>query len=168
MLSPSLMPRLLLVLALLCACFGAVAQQPVQYSEAGTRLAIGGKVSIFADESNQLSVDEVQNSTAFKATEGRIPFVGLSSASFWVKVPVHNNSTESNLVLELAQPTYDHVEFFAPDGQGGFNRTELGEVVDFGPRYYKDPNYIFPLEIPTGETRTYYLRLRQGKLAPAA
>ena len=59
MLTPSQLLRIVLLITLLCVSHVVLAQEPVRYETEGTRLAIGGMVSILEDPSNELTVEEV-------------------------------------------------------------------------------------------------------------
>jgi signal transduction histidine kinase len=82
----------------------------------------------------------------------------------WLRFSVSNSGTRSNrLYLEVAYPILDEVELYAPDSNGDYKRTFMGEVMSFDKRTYKHPNYIFDLRIPAKATYTYYLRVRSAE-----
>lgn len=153
--------RCLLGMVLVLAAQQALAvRTPIAIAQQADKVALGGQVSVYEDVDQNLHVEEVIARDAFEPTTQRIPFLGLGASAWWVEIPLANQTQANDLILELGQATYDHVTFFAPNGNGGFTQTVLGEEVDFHDRSYKDPNFVFELNLEPGETATFYLRLQ--------
>lgn len=158
--SGQMLQRFFALLLIVLSTGSAVAQQSIVYHSSEGKRAIGEFTTLYDDESNALSLQEVIDRNAFVDTTETIPWLGLSPSSVWVRVPITNQSESPNLVLDLAQPTLDQVEFYQPDSSGNYSSLLVGEVVAFDAREYNDPNYIFPISIPVGDTRTFYLKIQ--------
>jgi signal transduction histidine kinase len=120
---------------------------------------IGGDVFLLEDKESNLRIEDVVTSDAFVKSEKRVPNMGVTESSFWLKIPIRNNSDEKNILLMLEQPFIDVVELYTPNSDGSFDATKMGEYQAFGKRKYNDPNYLFDIDIPLGEERTFYMKV---------
>ena len=67
---------------------------------------------IYEDKSSQLSVNEVLKIDSFVFHQQRVPNLGLSTSSFFVKLTVTNSCIDENLLLVLSNPLIDFIEFY--------------------------------------------------------
>ncbi|MBX9850349.1 MAG: GHKL domain-containing protein [Cytophagaceae bacterium] len=116
-------------------------------------------VSIFEDKTGKLAFEHVKDSGQFLKSEKSIPNLEVSSSTFWIKFKIQNLSSYDNLSLFLEAPTIDEVELYSSTKQGKTEIFMLGENKLFSQREYNDPNYIFDISIPKGETREYILKV---------
>jgi signal transduction histidine kinase len=125
------------------------------------RLVIGKNLSVLEVE-KELSFKEVVTSADFKKNDKDIPNLGLSAYSVWLKFSVTNNSSKNHFLFNVAYPILDEVEFFVPEDTG-YRSISMGEIFPYQHRKYKIPVYVFDLDIPSGNTLTYYLRIKSAE-----
>ncbi len=123
---------------------------------------IGGDVEIYEDKTNNLSFEEVI-SKEFTPSKSPVPNLGISKSNFWIKIPITNKTESEHLILELSLAIIDHIEFYYYTDNNQINVIKTGDAYPFEKREYKDPHYLFDLNIPTGETKTYYLNVRSNE-----
>lgn len=126
-------------------------------------MTIGGDVDILQDTSNKLTIENVVNAKGFQLSTQAVPNLGVSTSSFWLHFIVQNETDEPVLLLEVAHPTLDEVEFYTRKPDGNFDVIKLGEYKPFNERLFKHQNYVIELPISKGETREYYLRVKSGE-----
>jgi signal transduction histidine kinase len=149
---------------LLLSSIGTSLGNTITFSDSiNSRINIGNSIMILEDPLGKFSVGEVLSSTNFKASTQVVPNLGVSSSYFWIKFQIKNNSSSDELLLELAQPTMDEVEFYEILSDGKYNIEKTGEHLPFKDRKYNHQNFLFRLNIPINETRTFLLRVRSGE-----
>lgn len=123
---------------------------------------ISSKLLIFEDKKNSLSINDVIQKE-FLPTKSQVPNLGFSKSAFWLKTTITNNTKSPNLFLEISLPILDFIEFYSPKNENQFDIVKTGEEFNFNTRKYKDPNYLFDINIQQGETKTYYLKIRSNE-----
>jgi len=140
--------------------FVAACSIHAQTDYTGTEIQkIGEHIFLLEDKENSFSIEDVVASDAFAKSEKRVPNMGVSESSFWLKIPIRNVAEETDIILMLEQPFIDVVELYTPNANGSFAAIKMGEYQAFGKRKYNDPNYLFDIEIPIGEERTFYMKV---------
>jgi len=125
-------------------------------------LLIGKEVYVL-QSATELSFEQVQQSRAFKKYNADIPNLGLSATSVWLKFTITNNSNKPDLLLDVAYPILDEVEFFSPNDSQSYGSLLTGEIKPFKHRAYKHPDYIFNINIAKNKSETYYLRVKSAE-----
>jgi two-component system NtrC family sensor kinase len=130
---------------------------PILFKNDSLLLNISHELMIFEDKSKQMPFSEVIQQP-FEKTKVAVPNFGISESVFWLKLAVKNETDATELMLNLSLPTLDVVDFYHPENNG--YRTIIGgENYVFSKRKYQDPNYLFDLYIPKGDTKVYYLKI---------
>ena len=138
----------------------AFSQKPLVYH--GGDVIIGQYVSIVEDSTNKLGLKAIINADGYIQSKIQTPNFQLSKSDFWLKFSVQNLSAERHLLLTLEYPTLDLCEFYFPE-KGYYHVARLSDNNNFYDRKYKHQNLIFDVNIPTGKTLTYYLRVRSSE-----
>ena len=133
---------------------------PLQYR--GGSVIIGEYISIHEDPTNMQGVREVIKSGKFISSKTQVPNLRLTKSDFWLRFSLKNLSKEKYLLLTLDYPTLDLCEFYFPKNDY-FHVTKLSDNYPFYQRKYKHQNFIFDLDIPSGQVKTYYLRVRSSE-----
>ncbi|ASU36460.1 sensor histidine kinase [Mucilaginibacter xinganensis] len=126
------------------------------------RVMIGRQISVL-QINKELSLKDVLSSKDFKRCDKDVPNLGFSAFSTWIRFTVTNQTKYPDLLLDLAYPILDEVELFTPDSQNQYHGILMGEIKNFDTRKYKQPDYIFDLDIPYSTTKTYYLRIKSSE-----
>jgi signal transduction histidine kinase len=142
------------------AVFG---QDTITYNDPSKIIKIGNKIEILEDKTNQLTLQQVLNSKDFKKSTQVVPSLAISNSSFWLKMTIANKTENNNLALELEYPTTDSVTFVSLQPSGGYSEIVTGEFVPVYLRQHRHQNYIFDLNIPSNEVRTYLMRVNASE-----
>ncbi len=162
MLLPNQKNRLFLfyILILLSSFFNLRAENII-FNNENDLLNIGGHVEIYEDKTNKLSFEEVI-SKEFTPSKSPVPNLGISKSNFWIKIPITNKTENEHLILELSLAIIDYVELYYYDNDQ-IKTIKTGDAYPFNKREYKDPHYLFNLNIPKGKTKTYYLNVKSNE-----
>lgn len=147
-------------MTLIAFSFKAMAQVAVYDNT--NRTLIGKNVYVL-QSNKERSLDDVMKSADFKKYDKDVPNLGFSTTSTWLRFTIDNKSANKSLLLDVAYPILDEVELFAPDAQGVYHGSLMGEVKPFNTRKYNHPDYIFDLNIPQNTSETYYLRVKSAE-----
>lgn len=152
----------LLLTFIVSAKNGFNASDIIEVQNSESLLDISSSLQFFEDNSGELTISDIQ-SKEFTSVTSSVPNFGVSNSTFWVKSIIKNSSDQNNLILELSMPTLDNVEFYLNDGNNNFNVIKSGEELPFYNRKYKDPNYLFDIEIPKGDSKLFYLKVSSSE-----
>ncbi len=158
---------------MLCRLFAAalvshVLAMPVQAAIAlgpgQQQFPLAGKLEILEDPSREMTRKDAASpeaSTRFRkvgvATDLNL---GYSSSAWWLRFSVlPAQDAPKKWLLEIAYPSLDSVEVFAPDESGAYVRSEAGDHQRFGDRPFQHRNLVFPLSFAPGQTQTIYARV---------
>ena len=146
----------------LCA-FNIYLADTILFSEFQHEIFVGKEAMIFEDKTNNLTLKDVMRSTLFVLSDKEVPNLGISSSSFWVKLKIRNVSNQENLLIEIANPLLDEIEFYSIYSNGEFVLEKMGEYRQFHDRKYNHPSYIFDINIPKNTTRDYYFKFKSNE-----
>lgn len=135
-----------------------MASDTIVVTDAKKMQDVSASLLIFEDKTNTLSFADVLNQK-FENTHKKIPNLGISTSTFWVKMFVTNRTDVNQFLLNLSMPTLDFFEFYSPNENGIYNSVVMGEHLSFSNRKYDDPDYIFDVSIPVGESRVFYMKV---------
>ena len=148
---------------LLCfLCFYKIYASDTITIKSDKLVSIESSLQIFEDKSNKLAFDEIVNQN-FIASKSKVPNLGISKSTFWIKVVLLNKSNLDQFLLDLSLPTIDFIKFYFPSINNKYESIEMGEHLPFDNRKYDDPDYLFDLNIKAGESKTYYLKISSNE-----
>ncbi|MFD2163240.1 7TM diverse intracellular signaling domain-containing protein [Paradesertivirga mongoliensis] len=128
-----------------------------------TGIKLLGKDLWVLKSSKEMTFEEVKASNDFQKNMQDVPNLGISSTSVWLRFTLANESNIQNALLHIAYPILDEVELYLPEPDGSYNKVLMGEILEFKKRRYQHPDYIFNLDLPKNESRTYYLRIKSAE-----
>jgi two-component system NtrC family sensor kinase len=132
----------------------------IYYYDKNKIVLIGDCIQILEDTTNVFKLKDVLLSSDFKYSKEPVPYLGVSSSSFWIKFKIKNCSNNDQLLLELANPIIDEVELYTILNNGNYLETKMGEYKPFYKRDYSHPSYVFNLNISKDTTLQFYLKLK--------
>jgi signal transduction histidine kinase len=141
----------------------SVLSDTLLFSDVNHELFIGNSVQILEDKTNSLKINDVTNSSYFFPSTQRVPNLGISSSSFWLKFKIKNSSDQEDLLIELANPLLDEIEFYTLLPNGNYDVMKVGEYQVFSLREYNHPSYIFNLRIPKDSTYQYFFKFKSNE-----
>jgi diguanylate cyclase (GGDEF)-like protein len=85
--------------------------------------------------------------------------IGFSASAWWARITVRNPSDASRLIyLRQDYPLIDLLDLYEPSADGGWRIHSTGDRRPFGSRDVQHRDFLFPLTLPAGSDRTFYLR----------
>lgn len=143
--------------------FSALANDTIHYNNEKEIVSIGNQIQILNDKTNSLTFEQILNAKDFEPSTENVPNLGITKNSHWIKFTIKNELLNRRILLQLQYPIIDHIEFYAPTKDGQYKKTIAGELIHFDHREIYNQNYLFYLDIPKGESYTYYMLVRSGE-----
>jgi diguanylate cyclase (GGDEF)-like protein len=132
------------------------AHQPVNIEK------LSGSMDLLEDPTGTMDVPLLLGTLenpGFVVSTPKLANVGFSRSAWWVRLTLLNESDDELLVyLRQDYPLIDSVELFSPGGGGTWSRVATGDRLPFHSRPVEHRAFLFPLKLPPGQTRTFYLR----------
>jgi two-component system NtrC family sensor kinase len=126
--------------------------------DANSKLNIGRNLEYYIDATKKLTINAVENRTDFIRSVKAVPNFGVGTYAIWIKFTIHNTSADERITLQIDHPVLDDISLYTKT-KNGFKVDKQGEAYQFSKRIYNDPSFMFTLDIPIGQTLTYYLRI---------
>jgi len=139
-------------------------QDIVVLDKYNNNVVIGKQLQILEDNKDSLTPEAALNSTHYKPSKNRVPNLGFTTGSFWIKFKISNQTNDSNYVIQINQSLLDKVDLFEFSESGKFIGSQIsGEVIPISERKYKDQYFIFDLKIPLNNVHNYLLKVKSGE-----
>lgn len=135
--------------------------QAIRLDDTVEKSEIGSTMSIFIDESGGLDIGEISQplmTMQFMPNIDGTLNAGYTEEVYWIRFEAENASAEKTWLLEAAASTLDSLTLYAQQGDGSYEAVESGSAVPAAERVYYHRNFVFPLDVPGGASRTFYLR----------
>lgn len=151
----------LLLLTTAIASYRVSAQTAVQLNQTSDNFLIKENIQLLEDKDNKLTIDDVARSADWKLNpdKGILNF-SITPSTHWIKVSLHNNTTERRWLFKISQPILDEIHFYEYDSLGHFKETVAGEAFPFHYRQYPSTDFFFFVDLPQGATKTYFFKAR--------
>jgi two-component system NtrC family sensor kinase len=152
--------RHLSFLLFLFLCFEGISQKKVVLSNTNDNLVIGKYLNIYEDELGKLTAKEAFRLTSFKSSDRRVPNLGFTKGSFWVKFTLNNQKEDSNFTIQINQSLLDEVILYTFDESGNLlNMQKSGEKYPIYQRKHNDQYPIFDISIPQNKEKYFLLQV---------
>ncbi|HYX31561.1 MAG TPA: 7TM diverse intracellular signaling domain-containing protein [Oligoflexus sp.] len=133
--------------------------QTIVLNDSRPDYVISHEVEVLEDAQGLLTLEDVRSQPLTWKKYPSVPNFGFSNKVYWVRMTLHNQSPTNQLwYLELGYPNHDYLEFYHELGDGSFGKKETGDRWPFAHRDVRYHNFVFQLDLPSGESRSYYLR----------
>lgn len=150
----------LILLVLLLAGYSPLRADTIVISpKQSLKLAENGNIEQLHDPKGTLTLEQVLKAS-FRPITGQIPNYGITADVIWLRFSVNNRTDENKLKINITYPILDEVDFFYWGKDGKYNVVQSGDLRPFKERPYNHQNFIFDLDIPSGATKTFLLRVR--------
>ena len=136
------------------------ADSPILFSDTTSGITIGNKISVLEDKSNTFTFQDIQTSDKFIPNKQSVLNLGISSSSFWLKFQIKNTSDKKHLLLELAYPILEDVEFYSITSDNKFSVEKMGNHQAFSKRKYSHQHFLFDLNIQKDSTCNYFIKIK--------
>lgn len=144
-------------------CIPGLPQGSIVYE--GEQHRFFGDHTLVFSTSADLSVEEVTDRLdSFSPSPGAVPNFGVSTKHHWVYFEIHNASSSDKILLSLAYPNIDCVEYFflAGDSDEVLVHQVTGESRVFDSREYSFKDFAFTINLSPGQAGRVLLHLRSS------
>jgi len=120
-------------------------------------------LGILEDKSNTLDITTVSSpayadSFICRKTDA---IASNPNASYWLRFSIKNlTQKEKNWLVELYDHNINYLSFYTPDENGNYQHSQAGNLVAFGNRTFLHKNLEFDIQIPPGQTQTFYIKVK--------
>ncbi len=138
------------------------AQEPVRLAAGWDHVRVGRMVEILPDPAGTFTLAEVQAAAPdrWKPSRTDSPNFAFDRSTYWLRFRVQSAAHESNVFFEVAQPMADYIDVhFVATGRPVVS-FHTGDRRAFQTRPISHRNFLFPVELPAGETIQIYVRTR--------
>ncbi len=161
------MPRLATFLAILILASAALAHEPAPLPGAEGRVALGAHVDVLEDPSRKLRLEDVlkpEFAGRFVPSVSEALNFGYTHSAWWLRFSLPGGAPAGDeLLLEIAFPSIDRVEFFLPEPQPGdaprYWMRVAGDEFRWDAREVKHRNHVYRFSVPPQPgPHTYYMK----------
>jgi len=85
----------------------------------------------------------------------------LSNSALWISITLTNNSNSNDWYIQVPSPI-NEVDLYTERKGGGFNHLQMNDRMLYVNRPVKVNGFILPLKLEKGESRQYYLRVKNN------
>ena len=152
--------RSVAIAGLLLAYLPAMAAlAPIDAYQSEDSLPLGPHIEHLKDPEKGLTFADVRTrDEQFRPHESEVLNIGYTSAGYWVRFRLANSGTEPvSRYLEFRSLFADRLTLYQPRSENQYQKTESGRLVPPTERPYLTRNFIFPITLPSGSDRPYYL-----------
>lgn len=158
----TLFKRILICFILLISGQSAIAASGqdsiLNFSDDQRILRMEKGIFLFRDPGCMLSFDKVLKKK-FNYLDQAVPNIGITSDRVWIRFTVQNTSKSKDLMLVVAQPALDSLVLYQQEKNGFTESVHLGKYKKFSDRLVLNANYLFPVSIPLGGQKTFYVQV---------
>lgn len=154
--------RAITLLVLLTGIHHHSLAQIIDYNDGATML-IGDRVYILNDSLNKYTAQDAAIAPGYYKSKDHVPNFDISSSTYWIKFEIKNNSKYPRLLLELEYALVDTCNlYFVQDGHAELMQA-MGAAQPFNARKYKYPDFVFDLDLNSGSTGFYMMKIRSSE-----
>lgn len=124
------------------------------------RTAIIGAYTQKLEDTGNMNFRQVQHATGFTELDDKVPNFGITKSSYWLKFDIRNDTKEPGVFLQVAYPSLDLLVLYHVKNDSLTSVDSTGEWQPIAARKYQHQNFIFDLDLPPGQQRTYYLHVK--------
>ena len=145
---------------------GVIANEAILITENTEQLNLALMSHIYEDRDGLLNIEDIESEafqTRFKLVDAESVNVGITRSVIWLKFDLRYLSyLGENLglwLLQVGHPPLDLVTLYAQDPEGEFIAVHSGDKYPFDLRAVAHPTFLFPVELESGATTRFYLRV---------
>lgn len=124
----------------------------------GSDISIGENVDILEDSLGAMTFQQVRSSGRFVPNDEQTPNFGLSNSAFWIRFTLKNDTKDPNIFFELVNARLDFCTIYHEEN-GQIRQETISLNQPFAAREVQHQNTVFKLNIPPGQSKTYYLKI---------
>lgn len=123
--------------------------------------SFGDKILIFKDAGRAFTVQQILQmpDAEFETLTDPVPNLDFTTARWWLKFSITNQSANPNFILEVARPITNKAAFYQVRGEIIENSFVSGDDYAFEKKAIPHRKNLFPLYIETGDTQSFIIEL---------
>ncbi|MBN2158202.1 MAG: SpoIIE family protein phosphatase [Spirochaetes bacterium] len=153
--------KVLTVIAVIILFYKPAISKNFLLEERANGIPIGRYLDYLEDKEHALSIQDVHDKKLehlWHASQKDAPGFGFTKSAYWVRFTIENTTGHDTIFfLEQSYPLIDDLKIYVPE-RGAFRLIEVGDHRKFSKRPYDNRTFIIPLQLKSGELKTYYLR----------
>lgn len=127
----------------------------------------GPHLDILADPGGALSIDNItsnQSNLVFQRSNDIVPNFGYTKTVYWIRLSITNASKQtSEWLLDQNYSNTHFLDLYSPTTEPKqYTVKQSGNLRPYSSRDIPHRRILFTLNIPSGATHTYYLRMENG------
>ena len=139
----------------------SVQASDITISSESDPLLISNQMSMFLDSTKSLNIHEVAyKSDLFIPNYSDVINAQVTASTVWLKFHVENKTNLNELLLEIRTSNIDEVTIYKQKDEHFRSEGPYGQAFSYNTRFYNHPNFLFSLELKSGEEATYYLSVK--------
>lgn len=124
----------------------------------------GKKIMLLKDQEHRIDVKAALTNQEYTRLNTPVPNLGVTNATYWLKFLIKNESNRSDLMLRLALPTIDYLDFFIVDSTQKVIRHEAtGDRIPYASRNFDNPIPTMRFNLEKHKTYTVLLKIHGGE-----
>jgi two-component system, sensor histidine kinase LadS len=148
--------------------FAASAQRGITLSDDFDQYIFSfSEIEYLEDPTGSMKIEDVVSAKSrdFQPSPTFSPINYNRDSYYWYRIRINHAITQKRWQIEFFDQTIDHIEFYTPKEDGGYDVRSLGDELSFGTRPIEHKNFVVLLpENKTGEL-TYYFKIRSRQEA---
>jgi two-component system, sensor histidine kinase LadS len=148
----------------------AFAQSPVSIADNVPQYIFSfGEIEYLEDSSGSVLLTELTSGkfdNRFTASQAFSPENYNRNSFYWYRIKIrHTAETQKQWQLEFFDQTIDEIDFYYPDGKGGYEQYLSGDRFAFRERILRHKNFLIHLPEYSDGEYTYYFRVKSRQQA---
>lgn len=122
------------------------------------------KIELFEwlDSSKKNTIDSAiadKSNKHFSKLNSTTPTYGAISSSLWLKIVIYNKGTKKKILLDIAYPLLNYLEFYHVDSGKIINSIRTGDKRPFEKRQKIHRNFVFTLPLKASGESMFFIRI---------
>jgi signal transduction histidine kinase len=139
----------------------AFAQQVINFN--GDFNVIGDRIETLVDSNSNIPLQAAIKSSHYKKSESKFPNFLITPYSYWIRFTIDNHLPGRTLALQITQPMIDIIDFYELNNGVVIKSNLSGQWKPLNTRLIQHQTFIYPINIATGQSHTFYLHVKSGK-----
>lgn len=133
-------------------------------SQTNSNELIGKYLQILVDSNKSYTINQIIEHNGFVYSNQEAPNLGISNATFWLKIELKNNTSSSNYAMSIQYPVLDSLTFYETQDNKLLQTHTCGDRYSFSQRLYPHTNFIFDLNIAPQQSKIIYIKISSSEL----
>ncbi len=142
----------------------ALAQPPINVTDADDVIELAPLLDVLEDPSGRLTLDDIRSAAVagqFRPLPGTSASFGFTRSTWWLRVNLRNPGDQpQRRVLRQSYPMLDHLQVWVIQNGHVIEHWETGDRLPFSSRPIEHRDFLFPLLLAGGAEQTLLIQAR--------